>query len=333
MSVDFDELELLRAWEPEPRAADEAGAARRARARLDAHIHAARPRRRQWIFLAPPALAVAAAGIVVLVLTLGSGVQEGHLAPPPANALEAAARAAERQPVAEAFPRPDQFFYTKSLAMWSDCWLDAPGGQICKLVTRRRETWLSERHRGLLREQVLRDRFASPGDRTRWIAAGRPRMDGGALPSSTGLGRERYYLGNEPMTYAELLAYRPTGREVFERLRDHWVRGQGGSLYGEVFTQIGDALREQASPPALRAALYRALTFVPGVRITGPVKDAIGRPAMVAGRSAHGVRSELLFDPRTSVLLGERDIAPGGTIAGYAIYERQAVVDEAGRRP
>ena len=58
----------------------------------------------------------------------------------------------------------------------------------------------------------------------------------------------------------------------------------------------------------------------------------------------NGTRHELLIDPRTSALLGERDVvvahvrdrgfaAAVGTVYGDVAYERSGVVDAVGRKP
>jgi hypothetical protein len=125
--------------------------------------------------------------------------------------------------------------------------------------------------------------------------------------------------------------------------RDGVVPGQGRSRYGEVFTQIADMLREQVAPPRLRAALYRALKYVPGVHYGGRARDGLGRPALSVTRTEQGVRRVLLFDPTTSAMLSEQHvtvrpgagdiIAPVGTVIAAAVYEQRGVVDGLGARP
>jgi hypothetical protein len=94
----------------------------------------------------------------------------------------------------------------------------------------------------------------------------------------------------------------------------------------------------------LRAALYRALKEVPGIRYLGRVRDRLGRPAIGIERTEHGSRRELLFDPDTSAMLAERVVAvdtpkgyggtvPKGTVTADAVYEQRAVVDRLGQRP
>jgi hypothetical protein len=350
-----DDLRILGGWTPPDDPGTHADVTARARARLQAHIATASPapagpraprRRRWWLVAAPPAVALAAAAAVVL--SLGSGVQEGHVTPGPATAaqaLERAATSAERQPASEVFPSPDQFFYVRSQSTYLNCTQGADR-MLCLLATRRREAWLSERRAGQIREHLLGTRWPSAAERRKWVAAGRPDMHaGGGRPSvpDTLAPLRSIQLGNRQLSFAQLRAFDESGATLFRLLRDGVSPGQGPSLYGEVFTQIADALREQVAPPKLRAALYRALKYVPGVHYGGRVRDRLGRPALSVTRTEDGMRRELLFDPVTSAMLQEHEVsvragasgidAPAGTVLADAVYEQRGVVDRVGGRP
>ncbi len=357
----IDELETLRAWAPPEGERDEGAARARARVALDAHIAAAhtsapalapptpvntRPRRRWWFVVAPGALA-AAVGTAIL-LSLGSGVQEGQVAPAPATAaaaLERAATAATRKPAPEPFPRPDQFFYTRTQATYLDVAFAKGGITVPSLNTRTREAWISLGHRGGERTIATKQRFPSAAARAAWIKAGRVAFSPPGGRSMMAIGKSAYYLGNERLSYVQLLAFNQSGPVLYQRLRAHYIDGQNGDIDDAIFAQVSDALREQASPPRLRAALYRALKEVPGVRYLGRVHDRLGRPAIGIARTTNrGTRRELLFDPDTSAMLAEREVmvdvpkeyaglVPPGTIEADAVYERRAVVDRFGQRP
>ncbi len=347
----IDELELLRGWEPPRGDRDGDVVRKRARARLATHIAAAtgpaprRHRPRWWLIAVPGALAAAAVALAV-VLSVGSGVQEGRVAPAPATAAEAldqAADAAERQPTPEAFPRPDQFFYTRSRSTYLSCSFGATH-RFCALAQQRREAWVSERRRGSETTRVLGHRWPSAAEQRKWVAAGRPSVAGQSQGTFRLSPNRAFYLGNERLSGEDMRAFDAQGDALFRRLRDGVAPGQGSSPAGEVFTQIGDALREQPAPPKLRAALYRALKDVPGVRFTPRTRDALGRPAVAVTRTEDGTRRELLFDPVTSAMLAEREVivgarpiqgfvAPAGTVIADAVYEQRGVVDRVGERP
>jgi hypothetical protein len=349
-----DELEILRAWAPPDEAArDDAAVLRRARARL--HVHLDRPPRSPWrrrLLVTVPATMATAALVVVLVVALGTS---SHRTPPQrhpyatapttaAAALEQAARAADAQQDV-VLPRPSQFFYTKSRETYLSC---AIGGRrsFCALATKTRESWSSLLRDGRFRTHVISRSFPSEAERRKWIAAGRPPI-AGTRDETMALHRNgHYFVGNDRLGYSELRDFGLSGAALYRRLRDGWVKGQGGTFAAELLTWVGDALRGQPAPPRLRAALYRALERLPDLTYAPAAKDALGRRAVAVGRvdRARGVRSELLIDPRTSELLGEREvvvahvphqgfIAPLGTVIGEAAYERRAVVDAAGQVP
>jgi hypothetical protein len=350
-----DELDILRAWHPpEPVTAVPAGVAMdAARARLRAHMagaEAPRPaaqRRRWWLVAAPGALA--AAGAAAVVIALGSGVQDGAVAPAgaAAQALNRAADAAERSAGVAPFPGPDQFFYIKSEATYMDMSMLGRGVTIPSLDTRTTETWLSANHPGRQVAGPTQTRWPTPRARQVWIEAGRPDLNGrpGAptpLPAAT------FSLGNEQLSYAQVRDFDQDAPALYHRLRDHYEHGQGGNIDHELFTQVGDALRDQAAPPKLRAALYRVLALIPGVQYLGHVRDRLGRPAVGVARtddaSGAETRDELLFDPTTSELLAEQEVMLSipsglkglvrpGTVIGDAVYVRRAAVDRLGQRP
>jgi hypothetical protein len=348
------ELELLREWEPSPDNRDPVVVRDRARARLATHIAAdvdpaprhQGPRRRWWLVVAPGALA-AAVGAAIL-LSLGSGVQEGKVAPAPATAaaaLERAANAATRKPAPEPFPRPDQFFYTRTQATYLDVAFAKDGITVPSLNTRTREAWISLGHRGGERTIATKQRFPSSAARAAWIKAGRVAFSPPGGKSMMAIGKSAYYLGNERLSYVQLLGFNQSGSALYQRLRAHYIDGQNGGIDDAIFAQVSDALREQASPPRLRAALFRALKEVPGVRYLGRVHDRLGRPAIGIGRTTNrGTRRELLFDPDTSAMLAEREVmvevpkeyvglVPPGTVEADAVYERREVVNRLGQRP
>jgi hypothetical protein len=353
------DLTALRAWDPPGEALpDAAGARARARARLDAHVAAARPGRerlralrrppRRWL-ITVPATAALAAVIAVLVVVLGtSRVPEQRrsysAATAPASAaqaLEQAARAAEAG--SPAFPRPDQFFYTFTEATYLACSVDA-GASYCALSTSRRETWISQDRRGQVRTEALGVTWPSAAERRKWVAAGRPSLAAERSGTTAASPNHAFYLGNERMSAAQMRDFAQTGAQLYRRVHDGVTDGQGPSRDGETFVQLNDALRGLPTSPRLRAALFRAFAFVPGLGFVAHAKDRLGRAAVAITHVENGTRHEILFDPKTSALLGERDVvagpvrdrgysAPEGTVVGDAAYRDQGVVDAIGERP
>jgi hypothetical protein len=352
------DLSALRAWDPPGEPPPDPGARARARARLNAHVAAARPGRRaprlrpsrRWLVTVPATVAIAAA-IAVLVVVLGtSRVPEQRrsysaaTAPTTAaQALEQAARAAETG--SPAFPRPEQFFYTFTEATYLACALDA-GASYCALSSSRRESWISEERRGQVRTKALGVTWPSAAERRKWVAAGRPSLALATAGSGTTKAspNHAFYLGNERLSAAQMRDFAQSGAQLYRRVHDGVTEGQGPSRDGETFVQLNDALRGLPTSPRLRAALFRAFAFVPRIGFVAHAKDRLGRPAVAITHVEQGTRHEILFDPRTSALLGERDVvagpvrnrgysAPEGTVVGDAAYRDQGVVDAIGERP
>jgi hypothetical protein len=61
--------------------------------------------------------------------------------------------------------------------------------------------------------------------------------------------------------------------------------GSGSGLYEQMFTLIGDALRETASSPRQRAALYEVASRLPGIHLIGEVTDPVGRRGLAVART------------------------------------------------
>lgn len=100
-------------------------------------------------------------------------------------------------------------------------------------------------------------------------------------------------------------------RQVYERYRGIGA-GQGSNDAEGTLFRLEDAA-SSASPflsPAQVAAIYRAMTYVPGMELLGPGTDLLGRPGIVVGRyeAARGTRTELVFDEDSGRLLGRREV-------------------------
>jgi hypothetical protein len=203
--------------------------------------------------------------------------------------------------------------------------VNTDGSVTNDLVTADRQIWTSVDKPGRLETTTLAvQRLEGPGEQ---------RHPGGhgvdQLPAEHG-----YYFGAEKLSRAELLAYPTDPQAIYDRLRAG-VGDRGNSPEGEVFTEIGDALREAPAPAELRAGLYRALALVPGVELVGNVKDPQGRDGLAVAFTEVGIRYELIFDPQTADMLAEREtvVAPErglpkpGTVIGNSSYLERAVTD------
>ncbi|MBG0828886.1 CU044_5270 family protein [Planomonospora sp. ID67723] len=125
-----------------------------------------------------------------------------------------------------------------------------------------------------------------------------------------------------------------------EGMRAHLYEGdRGGNSEDEAaWTRVGDMLRENYLPAAQRAALFQAAATIPGVDAVRDAEDAAGRRGIGVGRvDAGGIREDLVFDPATYELLGERGIvvdeklakSPEGSLVASTAQLSVTVADEA----
>ncbi|SEG81574.1 hypothetical protein SAMN04489712_11487 [Thermomonospora echinospora] len=115
------------------------------------------------------------------------------------------------------------------------------------------------------------------------------------------------------------------------------------------FEVIEIYLRDVVLPARVRAAMYGALTKIPGVEYEAGAADIVGRPGVTLHLLAEGyLRYEVMIDPRTYEYLGFRYVAVRdhrtqgldgeshvrkGQILGWGGMAESGIVDEAGRRP
>jgi hypothetical protein len=115
--------------------------------------------------------------------------------------------------------------------------------------------------------------------------------------------------------------------------------GQGPSPDTEALVFIADTLRTGVVPADLRSSLYRALAGIPGVTISDRQATLDGRTGIAFGRDepAWGERQEVIIDPTTGLMIGERQVAltdhtlpgvPAGTVVGWTAVTT-TVVDSA----
>jgi len=338
---EIDLLRELRAGLPGPRPETESAA----RAALVWRVESlsAPARRRQWlptsrgVRIAAIGFALAVIAAVVSVTGVaGRGETETALA----RVLNQVADVASEQQSQS--PGPHQFLYTRSRSAYLSTVAFAPGCEErpCEaseewsvLVPRRNESWVPfDGFRfGRVRSVTGKPEFVSEVQRAAWVAAGSPPLArAGQVEDST-------LTGGVPLDGEDLPTDPAALRRLVEAREIPGVEGPPGEA--ETFVLIGDMLRHAYLPASVRAALYEATAELPGVELLGAVEDPAGRPGtgIAYADRKRGVRHELILDPETSALLGERDslIRSGahgfeGTTIGYAAYLEEKVVDSVG---
>jgi hypothetical protein len=242
--------------------------------------------------------------------------------------LRAARTAANQAP---ATPGPGQYSYTKSKTFY-EIVQDSPNGPAAiAFQPSTREIWIAPDGSGRIREDEGHLVFPTHADAAYFYHAYRNQMN--LLKAHTaddhegpgGLGYTD--LSNVPTDPAKL-------KQLIESRNSRVASGPPGDA--ETFTLIGDMLRETSAPPAVRSALYTIVSQLPGVGLIGTTHDQLGRPGIGVAYVSRGLRDELIFDPKTSALLGEQQSVvqtsrdnpfPPGSVIGWAAYLASGVVN------
>jgi hypothetical protein len=311
---------------PPPERAFPTGRLQLRKEQLVSHIHAeqspqlATPLRRRRFALGIAGVA-AVASVAAAVVLFGTG--SAGPSPAAAAVLRHAARAASHQPATDP-PVAGQFVYTKSDGSVVNTAV-THGQTINFYESSTREAWIGPDGSGRLREAHGSPRFVTPADKAAWIAAGKPALTGSPNSDQT------FTAGG--LSYLDLSKLPSNPDQLKQLIEDRTVEG-GPPGDAETFTIIGDLLRETYASPGVRSALYTIASQLPGVQLVGTVKDELGRSGTAVGYVSHGISNELIFDPQTSALLAERQVAtadaswvPDGTVTESTSYVASGVVD------
>jgi hypothetical protein len=161
-------------------------------------------------------------------------------------------------------------------------WPDAAYWDVVSVYQRdgktyHREIWVAHHGQSVLRDNGVAD---------------------GVLP----LGPGEFPAGGTALTWDQLYAL-PTDPGQLTAALQADVKGAGPDAQSELFTIVGDLLRESPAPPALRKALYDVAAGIPGVHLTGKVTDTLGR----AGTGVERGGETLVIDPADGALLADNE--------------------------
>src|SRR6266566_3175617 len=185
------------------------------------------------------------------------------------------------------------------------------------LVRERLQTWVSADGTGRQVTTVDRVGFASPGDRTRWVRAGRP-----PLPTST---VERYGPGGLPIYDVASLPSDP--KELRGAIHaGHVIEEPYGPL--GIFTGIGDLLAQPNTPPDVRRGLLELAAETPGITLEPGITDPLGRPGEGFMFRIEPSTETLIIDPGTAHVLATIRVDPQGRTS-WSAYVRDAAVPTA----
>ncbi|WP_433465645.1 CU044_5270 family protein [Spirillospora sp. CA-128828] len=294
----MDELKLVERLRSEvPLDIDVTGAENRWRRRA----HAAPVRRRRPLLLSGVAAAACAGVVATFLVNQHDG---GRMANVAAVLDQAADRAAE-----DTAPRPDQFVYQEGVSR------QRVGG-VGRWYEVRIQSWLSVGGKGsglVISKNSIRPR---PGEVLR------PEGEDVMVPCPAVPPIDRPYLDALPTDTGALL----------DLLADQGEGGRGDRQWAAASDLIGEP-----AAPRVRAALYRAIAEIPGVRLRDDAVDAVGRHGVAIGRVQDGIRDEIIFDRASHRYLGGRTViagkghpfGPPGTTTGSSALLNTGIVDDA----
>mgnify|MGYP001291720684 CR=1 FL=1 len=272
--------------------------------------------------------------------------------------------------------RDGQFFYIRTVGAALVSFEGGPCQGVSYLSSSVTETWVPHnwtdqwmtRSTSDLDRQYFRPedeaRIEQCGDR--WSPPGDPEVR--KAPAGLFYPEGPYKIDDEPRDADGAVVYHPSPEEIKRRLghgswqmptpqfmaslpRDprrlldriyHDSEGQGHGRDQEAFVYIADILRSGTVPADLRAALFGAAALIPGIRLATDSANLVGRQGVaVTSTDGGNTRTELIFDPETGEVIGEREVVlrdgylPGvsrGTTIMYTTVSRQ-VVDAMGATP
>ncbi|MFJ6573719.1 CU044_5270 family protein [Streptomyces sp. NPDC091292] len=287
--------------------------------------------------IALPAMAAVVAGAVVAAtaMTDSGGVRDGGVATGPVlmttvgaastdglphllDQISLAAAADSSRPTV----KPGQYIYIESRT--ADTFVKTVDGKssLASYALHKRQVWKSpDGTKGWLIDPAVND---GPEGETLSLPD-----EQGNIPKANINGPSYDYLTKLTTDPDKLLA------KIYKE-----TEGQGNSPDQQAFSTIGDLLGESYPPAELYSALFRTAAKIPGVVVVNDVEDAIGRPGVAVARldEYSGQREEWIFDKKTHVFLGERNIqvkqlsgddglVKPGTVNHTSVIVKRAVVD------
>jgi hypothetical protein len=285
-----------------------------------------------------------AAALVVTSVIMPGGTKVGT----PANAAEFLNTAAVTTlQTSDPVPGPGQYLKISTTAQYlvtssgslesttSKAWL-APSTTDVYIPADRSAQWVRERHTsppttffGDSQELAMRDFKQSLRNPQ---GAGITRAKGGAFDGQV--------LAPGQKVVAQEYDVEKLPRDP-KALHDYFYNSySGGSLSVDenVWKRMTDVLHTGGIPADLRAALYKAMALVPGVVIIDSAASLNGHSGVALGRTdpaRPSINLEVIIDPSTGLLIGERTISvlkdgaiPAGTTIGWTSVE-SSVVDNA----
>lgn len=332
----MDDLDVIRSFrhtQPQPSSHAKASA----RAALEERMNQRSLQRTPWWSWKSrrtlPVLIVAAMLAVALLSIANPPFHAGNRSNAAVRELNAVALVAAAQPPVPA-PAEHQYMYTRSDGVGLATGMGSDGHTNAAWTSGTREFWIAPDGSGRIRQVAGEPIFLGTPDEAFEKALSGMSSDWTFESGSDGIPDSMAVHGFTPDELNQL-ANNPAALAEAIRSRADSSEGQTSVEY-ESFATVGDLLRESAAPPELRAALFQVAAGIQGIELVGPVEDHAGRPGIAVAMEQGGIRHELIFDPRTSVLLEEQRVlvklvqgieVPLGTVISYVTYRKSGIVN------
>lgn len=176
--------------------------------------------------------------------------------------------------------------------------------------------------------------FATPAERTRWLAAGAPTLAGAPAAGqvmSVPPGQFSFVPQGRVLTYQEVTVLPGTPQGVTSVVRAHSGTANGSDPPATLMLkQLGFLLGIAPLPPATRSAVWNAIALLPGIRSCGGGVDLAGRRGEGLCVDAAGYETEVLVDRAAHAVLAVEQrllrpsvmypaVPPGDLIESYAL--------------
>jgi len=321
------------------------------RSRINAHIpshnsfKASPIRFRRRVLFASAAAALLVGGIVVADVVPMGGTPGASAEAAEVLNNAAAATIVTSDPVVG----PGQYLKIETTAVYysgaqaadgSDViWLDKTSGQLYVPADREGE-WVWNREARVPLESSSEAAKAAAAEAAALMQQKADQWDPEGKNSTVGIlraaggafyGGEQTILNGVPLTEAGTLPRDP--QALLDLIYDR-TKGAGKSPEGEAFVTIADSLRSGVIPADLRASLYKAAALIPGVIVGDSQATIDGRTGIAIGilSSDGGVRTDIVIDPTSGLVIGEQDVplkdypgSPAGTVSTWSAVKTSVV--------
>jgi hypothetical protein len=180
-----------------------------------------------------------------------------------------------------------------------DTYYMAPTSGVLYIPADRSQQWVWERH-----DLPITTVFGTTTQKARVPLGPRAHLDSatnGIFRADAGAfygqPAQDYHFADQPRDPQALLAY----------FQKRYGKAPNGAN-AEIWTQITDELRTGQVPADLRAALYKTAALIPGIKYIGSDVTLDGRTGVAIGLENSQNRDDIIIDPATGLMIGERNV-------------------------